>query len=1046
MTDQVVTQLTIASDTSGAAAYERAMASAEQAATGYNNAVAGIAAAAVAGLVGLKSLMDYVASANKQLADMNTMAKQVGLTLSDFQGVQFGGQIKGMTEAQINAGLEKSAALLNDAQRNANSLSKQFEANGVSIRNANGQLISQNQLLGAAADMIKRARDPGDQLAIAQMLGFTKEWIPLLEQGSGAMADLTDEARKAGAVIDDETIAKAVEFDREWRKSSVEMSAYMRAALVGLLPYVNDLINRMAEFLKTIDWAKVATHFEEGAGKLGDAAGIPNEAGIKIGITPEADKAMQEFKDASFFSVEKYAAAARILTAAVQSVDAISERDVKWYRGADAGTFAARFAGESALSVGQANSTKPVIDTSDAAMGSAKRTAAWIAEGAAWKNLSSQVLSGADAMAGGFTKVASKSEEVDDAVDRAINSLAKHIRAQQADADSMGLGARAHAEFRAQAAMTSAVQANGGEITADQAAEFEKLKKQAGDAAEALERAKVASQIDFARKTAFLSPQDVAIANQLRGIYGNDVPAALASTEAAAIRVNTAMRDISDGFRDVGKSMFTAFLSGKNVMDAMVQSLDNVARKLADSAFENILGGLASGNLVQAGIGGAQAGASALISMFTGDQKAKKELEQAKARWAAMADQVLDFNAAAAGFDLGPLTSELNSIRNTFESLRRAADEAQDAAGAARLNQTFMAGTIRIVDEFKAGAETLSPLQTAIKGVNDEYRGLYETLVSLNYGSLTIGLAEAAKAQIDKIIAEYSDQLNKSLDERLNTANGDGYLNDAAALMARRQQDLSDAAILGNDPAMLARISSVFQAEAQKIVNDAGLVGAEFADFTALFPEFAGVVTESADALAAASERFEAMTKTIDDYLNSLHLGDKSILNPQDQLDAAQAQFKAQLALAQAGNADAMGSITQYASALLDQAKGFYASSAGYGDVYNAVTDALRGLTGAGSSGMGAGGMTQPGLSGMVQTPSVMAPVSPTFSVAAGNDNGQHFASLGTQLVNAMAGVSMGEITAMREENAKLREMVALLIRTVESNKSGTPRPASKAA
>ena len=32
------------------------------------------------------------------------------------------------------------------------------------------------------------------------MLGFTKEWIPFLEQGAGAMASLTDEARKAGAI------------------------------------------------------------------------------------------------------------------------------------------------------------------------------------------------------------------------------------------------------------------------------------------------------------------------------------------------------------------------------------------------------------------------------------------------------------------------------------------------------------------------------------------------------------------------------------------------------------------------------------------------------------------------------------------------------------------------------------------------------------------------------------------------------------------------------------------------------------------------------
>ncbi len=126
--------------------------------------------------------LDYIVSFNKSLADMGTLADRVGLSLKDLQGIQFGGQIAGLTESQVNAGLEKSSQLLNDAQRNANSLSKEFDANGISLRNANGQLISQNQLLQISADLVSRARNPQDATAIAQMLGFTKEWVPLLQQ------------------------------------------------------------------------------------------------------------------------------------------------------------------------------------------------------------------------------------------------------------------------------------------------------------------------------------------------------------------------------------------------------------------------------------------------------------------------------------------------------------------------------------------------------------------------------------------------------------------------------------------------------------------------------------------------------------------------------------------------------------------------------------------------------------------------------------------------------------------------------------------------
>ena len=128
-------------------------------------------------------------------------------------------------------------------------MSKAFEANGLSIRNSNGQLITENQLLQNAADLVRRAQTPQDQIAIAQMLGFTKEWVPLLEQGARAIAGLGEEARQAGAVIDDETVKRAADFDAEWRKSSVAFEANMKAALSGLLPIIDDLIDQASKFI-----------------------------------------------------------------------------------------------------------------------------------------------------------------------------------------------------------------------------------------------------------------------------------------------------------------------------------------------------------------------------------------------------------------------------------------------------------------------------------------------------------------------------------------------------------------------------------------------------------------------------------------------------------------------------------------------------------------------------------------------------------------------------------------------------------------------------
>jgi hypothetical protein len=608
MSDNVVTTLTIDSDTSGYAAYERAMKSAEDVATNYNLAIAGVGAAALAGLAGLKSLMDYVASANKDLADMQKTAKQVGLSLADFQGLQFGGQIAGLSEAQINAGLEKSAQLLNDAQRNANSLSKQFEANGLSIKNANGQLISQNQLLGIAADMIKRAQSPGDQVVIAQMLGFTKEWIPLLQQGSGAMAGLTDEARKAGAVIDDETVQKAADFDREWRKSSVEMSFYMKAALTGLLPYVDDLISRLSKFLKTIDWAKVATHFEEGAGKLGDAAGIPNEAGITIKISPEAKQAIDDISNAATLW-EQIVKAGKFLSMTpgeIATVSPVAPEDMKWHNGT--------------------KPEKPILgdqglDTLPAALASMKRTAAWVAEGNAWKNLSTGFLSSADAMAAGFTRIAGKGDDAKDALTRAMEAQERFILVTNAAAAAVGAGVYEQQKAKTIAELTAAAQRAGVTDLEKYAAAWEVLGDRAGKAKLNLDLKNLDSNIKFTSDTMFFTNTEKQIASIMKTIHGDEWQNMMDGPQASAMRFNATMEQTLGMFKEVGKSMLSAFLSGKSVMDAMVSSLDNVAKKLSDQAFEDALMGVAKMDPMMLAKAGLEAGASMRVGSFTGDEK-----------------------------------------------------------------------------------------------------------------------------------------------------------------------------------------------------------------------------------------------------------------------------------------------------------------------------------------------------------------------------------------------------------------------------------------
>ncbi|MCK1402022.1 hypothetical protein IVB45_17535 [Bradyrhizobium sp. 4] len=606
----------------------------------------------------------------------------------------------------------------------------------------------------------------------------------------------------------------------------------------------------------------------------------------------------------------------------------------------------------------------------------------------------------------------------------AINAQIDALRVQQA---TLGMSVGQAAAYNAVETKRLEAIRNGAPLDEQQLAALREKAQVLGQLTQKSAQDAAQNQAKFDRETMFLSDTEKQIAQIQQRLHGNDWKSFTDDALSGTLRVNAALQEGKDTAVDFTKSFVQGLMQGKSGMEALTDAAGQLSAKLADKAITDLF----SGNFVQAGIEGALAIGTAI---FAGDQKAKKALQEAQDQWRKMADQVAKFNAAAAGFDVGPLTNELQSLFSTLQQLQGAAIKAKDMAGVAKLWESVGRGIVRIVDEFGTADDALSPLQKAIKGVNDEARGLKETLDQFYVAGFRDEIDAEAKARIQALIAQYTDALTSGLAERLNTAQGKGYLNDATALLKQHATDLSSAAELGNNPAILAQISATFGAEAQKIVQDAGLVGDQFQNFIKLFPDLAGVVHEVTIDITDS-------IKTISDYLASLQLGSNSILSPQEQLAAAQAQFSQQLVLAQGGNADAIGSITKYADQLLGQAKSYFASSDGYTDIYKAVTAALSGLTGAGGSGYSASATTS-----SVASVSNIQAITPIVSngTAAANDNGAHFAQQTNTLVQAIAAAASAEVAAIQDLRDALKAELRGVRSAVES-KGGKPlRPADK--
>jgi Ca2+-binding EF-hand superfamily protein len=332
------------------------------------------------------------------------------------------------------------------------------------------------------------------------------------------------------------------------------------------------------------------------------------------------------------------------------------------------------------------------------------------------------------------------------------------------------------------------------------------------------------------------------------------------------------------------------------------------------------------------------------------------------------------------------------------------------------------------------GSKTLSLVGTRMAEINGTAAGLQQVLQDLRMSADQA--AEAIKGGVTAALNDLRNTFETDLRRQINDAVGQGYLNDAADLIARTGSLRQDATALGADPALIDRF---FAVSAQKIVDGAQLAGDAFQALITHFPALTGVVHEfvaevvpeaekaaealkrTVDQLASAKQslgdrlfnatndpstlfgaiaaqerqfaqerlaeeraggellldlqetqlaerlrllqdfsdkaaeaekqRYEearnfldSFARTIKDFISNLKTGAQSPLSPQARLSQAQADYNAQLTLAQGGNRDAMSSITTYATNLLEAGKAFYASSAAFQTIFSTVTSQLGAL------------------------------------------------------------------------------------------------------
>lgn len=566
MGERDVTELVIDANTSGADQYSQAMdrvaGSSEKgmtSATGVALAIAGVGVAVVGAMAGLRGFYDYVGSQNKLLVDMANNAELAGLSTREFQQTLYAARTAGISEKDFVSGLDRITADLTAASRGVTEFGKLFEANGLSIRNASGNMKSAQEAVADLAGMMQNA-SPQVQQGIARIVGVSKDWIPFLKQGADAIEETKKSAEALGVIIDDDVIQQAKVFDREWRTAVAAWDLQFKASMNSILPLLVQLANLAAKVIDSVgavssEWMRLTT---------------PDDQKTKAQLDQQISQVM-ELRD--------------LVERADNEFQKFKARNMR-----------------SMLGLPEDADLKAIDAYVEKLRGLYNQQPARVA------------------ITGGTTVLPPTGGSQKDALEKEIDTIEKHIARFKADAEAVGQGIGVREQLRAEAGLYAAAERAGIKNTEDYAEQFYKLSQRIGDAALALERAKTAQAIKFGADTGFLSQQDLQIANQLKGQYV-DVGEAMNSAEARALRFNAALREISgavennlvSGLTDIAMGTKSVSQGFSDMSLAVVRALEQMLIKI--TIVEPLMRGMQSlmGGSTGGGAGAALPGMSNFI-------------------------------------------------------------------------------------------------------------------------------------------------------------------------------------------------------------------------------------------------------------------------------------------------------------------------------------------------------------------------------------------------------------------------------------------------
>jgi phage-related protein len=190
-----------------------------------------------------KALVDMTVEAAAYADEMLTQSTVTGMSVESLQAYSYAADLVDVSMETLTGSMAKQVKSMSNARDGSAKFADAYAKLGISVADSNGQLRDSETVYWETIDALGKISNETERDALAmQIFGKSaQELNPLIAQGSAGIAALTEEAKRMGAVLSEESIEKLGAFDDSVQRLKQGSEAAQRVMGTVLLPQLQTL-------------------------------------------------------------------------------------------------------------------------------------------------------------------------------------------------------------------------------------------------------------------------------------------------------------------------------------------------------------------------------------------------------------------------------------------------------------------------------------------------------------------------------------------------------------------------------------------------------------------------------------------------------------------------------------------------------------------------------------------------------------------------------------------------------------------------------------